>query len=223
MCLPKIGSFVNVYQSAFVDLEKYSFIPPTKTIAFNPQLKEDDGLLSNFIAEKEQLSEIEAKALLKVILAKMCTDLENNKQVVLPSFGILQKGIDGNSFFIDNARDNFLEEAYGLQAFNLEKAIEQEELPEPTIPDELAEENLPAEEIVSSETQASLAMRANTPFEQADLSENSNEDEVPETEETEPLINPLAEPRGFRIPPFIIALLVVLLLLLVATYGLLLN
>jgi hypothetical protein len=213
VCLPGIGSFVNVYQSAFNDFEKYSFVPPSKKIAFNPQLTEDENLISNYIAEKEHLTKIEAKTFLETIITKMQTDLDSGKQVVLLGFGVIQKGLDGNNFFVDNSQDNFLEEAYGLQPFSLKKEEELE-----------SSQTVEPEEISDAEEEDVIQMQARS---QAQAQE-SNE-EVPQANEviaqkideevyvaTAPEI---VATRGFRVPNVVVLFLTILLLMLIFTYA----
>lgn len=129
VCLPGIGSFINAYQSAFVDLDNYSFTPPLKKIVFNSSLNVDDKVLVQYIAEKERITTTEASAFVKTLVYKMETDLNKNKPVLLKDFGVLRRGIDGNFFFVDNAQDNFLDDAYGLMPFDLKT----ERKPEPRI------------------------------------------------------------------------------------------
>ena len=58
--LPGFGGFVTNYVNAKVS-EKNIFSPPRKIVAFNRNLKNDDGLLINYIINKEGLKNFEEK------------------------------------------------------------------------------------------------------------------------------------------------------------------
>ena len=108
--LPDVGSFINAYHSAIINLKEYSFSPPQKKIVFNPSIEKDDGLLINYICLKEDISFVEAENYIKDIIKNIKEDLEKNLLVELEDFGALKKGIDDKYFFIDKTNNNFFKQ-----------------------------------------------------------------------------------------------------------------
>lgn len=124
--LPSIGSFIKAYHSANIDIENYSFVPPSKTIVFNPSLKADDSVLSQYIATKNNISSTEAKSSLELISTRIKMDLDLNKPVELKKFGVLKKGLDGNFYFVDNRKENYLTDSFGIDSFKLKMNNEEQ-------------------------------------------------------------------------------------------------
>jgi len=54
--VPDFGGFVTNAISAKVNQFSHTFYPPTKQITFNSHLKNNDGLLANYIASSENVS-----------------------------------------------------------------------------------------------------------------------------------------------------------------------
>ena len=51
--VPGLGGFVANYKSATIQPIQNTFSPPSKSISFNKNLNNNDGLLANFIAQQE--------------------------------------------------------------------------------------------------------------------------------------------------------------------------
>ena len=64
--IPNLGGFVAQYKSAALDDVTGFFSPPSKQILFNINLKNNDGLLANEIAQHKQITYNEANELLLV-------------------------------------------------------------------------------------------------------------------------------------------------------------
>src|SRR5690625_922510 len=54
--IPGFGAFLTQRQPARINKEKNIFNPPSKSLSFNRQLKENDGILANYIAKTEGIS-----------------------------------------------------------------------------------------------------------------------------------------------------------------------
>ncbi len=65
--VPGLGGFVSNYSPARIHPVQHLFQPPSKTILFNPELKNNDGLLAKFIAENEKTSFYDALAIINEI------------------------------------------------------------------------------------------------------------------------------------------------------------
>ena len=60
--VPEFGGFVANYCSAKIHPTQHTFTPPSKSIVFNSNLKNNDGLLANHIALAENTNYPEANA-----------------------------------------------------------------------------------------------------------------------------------------------------------------
>ena len=58
--VPGFGGFLTHYKSARLDASQQVFYPPTKGVSFNEQLRSNDGLLANYIADVYSISFEEA-------------------------------------------------------------------------------------------------------------------------------------------------------------------
>lgn len=67
--IPGLGAMIAVSESARIDEETMTLIPPRRRISFNSTLKEDDGLLAHSVARREGISFEEGR-----IRAKAMTD-----------------------------------------------------------------------------------------------------------------------------------------------------
>ena len=54
--IPDFGGFICNYRSAYIDADSGVICPPGKDILFNRNLTHNDGLLVNWIADKENIS-----------------------------------------------------------------------------------------------------------------------------------------------------------------------
>jgi CCDC81-like HU domain protein/sporulation related protein len=54
--VPNFGGFVTNNRSAIIDVENNTLLPPNKQITFNAHLKNNDGLLANYIASVDKIS-----------------------------------------------------------------------------------------------------------------------------------------------------------------------
>ena len=54
--LPGYGGFIGNYAPARIDPVSHSFVPPSKKILFNINLKQNDGLLCNRLVTDEGVS-----------------------------------------------------------------------------------------------------------------------------------------------------------------------
>jgi len=113
--IPGFGGFLTKYQSAQIDYVAYTIIPPTKTISFNRQLRNDDGLLVNTIALLNQIPFTDANTVVKKWVADFEHRIKSEKRVSLAKIGDFEWN-DTNitiSFF-PLSSENYLSESYGF-------------------------------------------------------------------------------------------------------------
>ena len=118
MIIPDFGGIVANYQPAKMHPVTYMFNPPAKSLAFNVNLRHNDGLLLYKIVAAEQITAQEAEKKLKAFVADIRQTLSENKTYKLFTIGRLLNDIEGNIQFIPDANENYLQEAYGLFTIN---------------------------------------------------------------------------------------------------------
>ena len=112
--LPGFGGLIGNYASARVHQVSHVFQMPSKQLAFNRNLKTDDGLLVNQFAKNENISFAEARTTL-VDYAKTLNDrLLAGERVDWEHVGQFHSDIERNFQFRAFTTQNFLPESFGL-------------------------------------------------------------------------------------------------------------
>lgn len=115
--IPGFGGFVTHYSPAKIHPINHSFRPPSKNILFNSKLVRDDGLLIDYISEKQALSYTETKLLVETFVKEAITRLDNGGVTRFKNVGALHQDQGGKILFSPDESVNYLEEAYGLPTF----------------------------------------------------------------------------------------------------------
>lgn len=118
--VPGFGAFLTETQSAQMQQGTHTFFPPKKLLSFNAQIKNNDGLLANYIARHEKISYEEAVVMIQHEVAIWQSMLDTNQPVTLNNIGFLSLNDDHNIVFSPNAQKNYLAESFGLSAVNVE-------------------------------------------------------------------------------------------------------
>lgn len=114
--IPDFGAFVTNNISAKVNHYTHTFYPPSKQLTFNANIKNNDGLLVNYIADKEQLSYENA-------LSKIDEEITLWKQSLseggldLPHIGFLNYTENGPLIFEPSSTVNYLTSSFGLDSY----------------------------------------------------------------------------------------------------------
>lgn len=114
--VPGFGAFITQYHSANINLETDEFHPPYKSVSFNGQLIQNDGLLANHIMEAEQISYEGAIEKLGTFVQDLQDLLARNQQVDLSGIGTFKLTAEDKLLFQPEARTNYLKEAFGLSS-----------------------------------------------------------------------------------------------------------
>lgn len=115
--LPGLGGFVTNYKSAHIQNVQNTFYPPSKSISFNKNLTNNDGLLANYIVQKENISYNIACSHIDRFTAELNTTLRNKKQYKLSNVGTLSLNTENQIQFEPDITVNYLLESYGLTVF----------------------------------------------------------------------------------------------------------
>jgi len=115
--LPGYGGFIGNYSPARIDPVSHTFVPPSKKILFNINLKQNDGLLCNRLVTDEGVSYADALALINEMIASIRHNLRSGKSFIIPEVGRLFSGREGTLQFEQAKDSNLLPDAFGLQTF----------------------------------------------------------------------------------------------------------
>lgn len=117
--IPDLGGFVANYKPA--EIRHDCFLPPSKEIAFNPKLRKSDGLLINYISEKEGLGFFDAKLKVESFVDGAFLILQRYEKLKFAGIGDLYYDRMENLQFEPAIDQNLLIDAYGLDEFTFEK------------------------------------------------------------------------------------------------------
>tara|TARA_B100000427_G_scaffold46330_1_gene34410 strand:+ start:49 stop:936 length:888 start_codon:yes stop_codon:yes gene_type:complete len=118
--LPNLGAFIARKTSSIVDEKNNIIHPPLKLISFNPSIKENDGLLANYISICENISHEKAIAKMSKKIIAYKKELNNGKELKFKNIGSLSLK-DNNYIFNPSNKVNFLSSSFGLAEFSTSK------------------------------------------------------------------------------------------------------
>ena len=121
--IPDFGGFVANYASAKIQPIQHKITPPSKKISFNKNLKSNDGLLSNHIAEKQSLSYAEANELIKSFVDQSIEGLNKGDKIKIEKVGTLFLDPERNIQFIAEEKNEFLLDSFGLGTMRIQPII----------------------------------------------------------------------------------------------------
>jgi hypothetical protein len=119
--IPNFGAFVCRNISAKISPDKSKIYPPNKELSFNRSLIKNDGLLINYISEKENLSYKKAEKRLTIWVNENLKKLEDKEVVEILNIGALNLR-DSKFIFFPDRNSIILKSSFGL------KTIESNEL-----------------------------------------------------------------------------------------------
>ena len=109
------GGFVCSSISANLNKKTGILTPPNKSILFNPQLKDNDGLLINHIAQSEEISQEDAKINLLKFVEQSLKSLNKFKSCRFEEIGLFTLNSDKNIIFTQDLKTNYNLNAFGFQ------------------------------------------------------------------------------------------------------------
>ena len=133
--VPDFGGFMAHHIDARYDTADGSFIPPVRTLGFNPQLRINDSLLIHSYIETYNISYPEAMQRVSEASKALQQQLHEDGFYELNNIGTLTLNIDGNIEFTPNEAGILTPEYYGLAAFEMKKLTPEtiEQLPLPAV------------------------------------------------------------------------------------------
>ena len=129
--IPGFGGFVTSHAPSTYIEDEQLFLPPIRTVGFNEQLKEDDGLLCKTYCTTYHISEQEAKNLIASHIQAIQNELLENGTCDLGSIGIFTME-NNNVRFSPCEAGTICPSFYGLDALVFPKLAAQEKAPNST-------------------------------------------------------------------------------------------
>lgn len=115
--IPEFGAFLAKSVSSHLDETTNTFYPPKKVLSFNEQLKNNDGLLANYVSSVEK---IPFEAALKKISKKtksLKSYLAQGETLAFVNIGDIVLNAEGNITFDPSEKQNYLTHSFGLGQF----------------------------------------------------------------------------------------------------------
>lgn len=117
--VPGFGGFMAHHVDARYDGTDNMFLPPLRTVGFNPQLTMNDSLLVLSYVETYDMSYPEALRRIEDEVAEIRQTLENEGQYEVDNVGILSLNEDGNIEFEPHEAGILTPDFYGLGGFDM--------------------------------------------------------------------------------------------------------
>lgn len=117
--VPDLGGFMAHHVDARYDEQEATFLPPLRTLGFNPKLKLNDSLLVQSYIEAYDLSYPEALRRIETEVSELRQHLESDGEYELNDIGILRLNDEGNLQFEPCEAGILTPELYGLASFEM--------------------------------------------------------------------------------------------------------
>lgn len=119
--IPDFGGFIAHYQPARYVEEEHLFLPPTRTIGFNPQLTLNDGLLAQAYMQAHHTDFPDATRMIAREVAELKDILHKEGCAEMHGIGTLHYNIYGTYEFHPNEDGALSPSLYGLGAFTIKR------------------------------------------------------------------------------------------------------
>lgn len=117
--VPDFGGLVANYRPARLNVISHVIQPPSKHVGFNARLKQNDGLLINYVASVLGISYKEATARVSETIEGYQLELHTNGRFMLDRIGVFFKDRAGQLQFIPDETENFLTASFGCKPVQL--------------------------------------------------------------------------------------------------------
>lgn len=117
--IPGLGGFVAHYVEARYDENDGVFLPPMRTLGFNPQLTMNDSLLAQSYVEAYDISYPEALRRIEKAARQMQNELDEHGEYELYNIGRLIVNANGKMEFSPCEAGILTPELYGLSSFEM--------------------------------------------------------------------------------------------------------
>lgn len=126
--VPGFGAFLTRYFPAEINAATHMFRPPSKRVAFNARIQENDGLLAQHIAKTEGVSFEKAMESIEISVRSWKKVLRSGKKVNLTGIGRLYMSDIGKLQFNPAHDINYDIHSYGLNIFRANAMDREQEI-----------------------------------------------------------------------------------------------
>lgn len=121
--VPDLGGFMTHHIDARYDEEDFSFLPPLRTLGFNPQIKINDSLLAQSYVEAYDISYPEALQRIEDEVNELKMHLQNEGSYELNDIGVLALNEEGHYTFTPCEAGILTPTLYGLGSFEMKYRV----------------------------------------------------------------------------------------------------
>lgn len=127
--VPGWGAFLANNSAAYFDDRTGYFMPPSRSIGFNPELKHNDGLLVGSISRKEEISLDAARVALDNEVSSLRHQLELVGEMPLGNLGMLFRGDTPETPLFEPSTDSYAVNRFsGLLPLSIKPLVEEQEV-----------------------------------------------------------------------------------------------
>ncbi|MBR1594470.1 MAG: SPOR domain-containing protein [Alloprevotella sp.] len=124
--VPRLGGFVTQYVAARYEEDEQLFLPPYRSVAFNPQLTLNDGLLVQSYMRVHSTTYPQTVRLIEKAVDEMKRHIQTDGSVELHGIGRLSMDMDGRYDFEPLAAGVTAPKLFGLSSYSLLQANRKE-------------------------------------------------------------------------------------------------
>lgn len=117
--IPGFGAFVTKYKPAEINNEYGTILPPSRTVTFHSNIRNNDGLLVGYIAGTLGISHFDALKWIEKERDKLFYQLDKEGSITLADMGVLSFSEDHEICFVPWDEENLRLDAYGLNAVSM--------------------------------------------------------------------------------------------------------
>jgi hypothetical protein len=128
--IPAFGGFVARSSSSYFAKTGNALFPPSKSIVFNKNLSNNDGLLAGYIMQKEGATYQQANSIIENFVSDCKHLLETQKRFEISGLGVLYKNNENTILFEQDVRINYNPNAFGLPVVSAIKLVKEEKIVE---------------------------------------------------------------------------------------------
>ena len=121
--VPGLGAFIKKPVPAKVNPVANHFAMPNSNVEFDPNLREDNDLVVNYLSEKNEIPTEEAQRLLAMFVSDCFNNLKAGKKLTLNGIGILYYDWANDLVLEPDKTINYNSDAFGLSDFTLEPVL----------------------------------------------------------------------------------------------------
>lgn len=124
--VPGLGGFVASPAAARYNKIQHTFIPPSRVIAFNVFLRQNDGLLANFISTEDSVSFSDAMKIIERYVERCFMELEAGRKFTIADIGQLYYDNEKNIQFSPDETAAHSLDMFGFTAVRVAPVITEE-------------------------------------------------------------------------------------------------